>query len=164
VPGRDAVAQHRGPAHHRLPRHLPGGQPLRRYPDPVRVPPRERPARGWNDQPQTMAGVLEAGRDADAIVFTGYYHKPENAAYLRAQGVPLPYGEHDYVWTHGLGEQRRYAIQHTLRYQIWELDQPHYLRSHGSAAHGHASDPGQAAYLTTLRDQLTAQTRYTDDY
>jgi DNA repair photolyase len=51
---------------------------------------------GWNDQPETMAGVLEAGRDADAIVFTGYYHKPENAAYLHAQGVPLPYSEQDF--------------------------------------------------------------------
>ena len=51
---------------------------------------------GWNDQPATMAHVLHTGRHADAIVFTGYYHKPENTAYLRAQGVPLPYGEQDY--------------------------------------------------------------------
>jgi DNA repair photolyase len=214
---------------------------------------------GWNDQPETMAGVLEAGRDADAIVFTGYYHKPENAAHLHAQGVPLPYSEQDFhrrkampaeldtavvaawrasgistplfrktscgvayahaspdynghwgvreicdicpaiqqqrcaddyrqpapgdvdrvlaqlgyhspyliedghVWTHGLGEQRRYAIQHTLRYQIWELDQPHYLHSHGRAPHGHTPDPGQAAHFTALRDQITEQARYTDD-
>jgi DNA repair photolyase len=214
---------------------------------------------GWNDQPATMAHVLATGRDADAIVFTGYYHKPENAAYLREQGVTLPYGEQDYhrrkalpaeldaaviaawrasgigtplfrktscgvayahaapdynghwgvreicdicpaaqqqrcagdhrqpgpadldrvlaqfgyrtpyliedghVWTHGLGEQRRYAIQHTLRYQIWELDQPHYLHAHGRAAHGHGPDPSQYGHLTALRDQLTTQTRYTDD-
>jgi DNA repair photolyase len=51
---------------------------------------------GWNDQPATMARVLDAGRDADAIVFTGYYHKPENAAWLRELGVPLPYGEEEY--------------------------------------------------------------------
>jgi len=51
---------------------------------------------GWNDQPATMAHVLDTGRDADAFVFTGYYHKPENATYLREQGVPLPYGEEDY--------------------------------------------------------------------
>ena len=214
---------------------------------------------GWNDPPATMAHVLDTGRHADAIVFTGYYHKPENAAYLHGQGVALPYGEHDYhrrkalpaeldaaiiaawrgsgiatplfrktscgvayahaaadynghwgvreicdicpaaqqqrcaddhlqpapadmervlaqlgyttpyliedghVWTHGLGEQRRYAIQHTLRFQIWELDQPHYLRSHGRAPHGHTTDPAQAAHVAALRDQLTAQTRYTDD-
>jgi hypothetical protein len=30
---------------------------------------------GWNDDPTTMARVLDSGRDADAIVFTGYYHK-----------------------------------------------------------------------------------------
>jgi DNA repair photolyase len=214
---------------------------------------------GWNDQPATMAHVLDTGRRADAIVFTGYYHKPENAAYLREQGVPLPYSEDDYhrrkampaeldaaviaawhasgittplfrktscgvayahnaadynghwgvreicdicpaaqqqrcagdyrqpapadmdrvlsqlgyetpyliedghVWTHGLGEQRRYAIQHTLRYQIWELDQPHYLHSHGRAPHGYNPDPAQAAHFTALRDHLTDETRYTDD-
>jgi len=214
---------------------------------------------GWNDQPATMAHVLATGRDADAIVFTGYYHKPENAAYLRDQGVPLPYSEQDYhrrkampaqldaavvaawrasgittplfrktscgvayahaapdynghwgvreicdicpriqqqrcaedhhqpapsdidrvlaqfgyitpyliedghVWTHGLGEQRRYAIQHTLRHQIWELDQPHYLHSHGRAPHGYTSEPGQAAHFAALRDQMSTQTRYTDE-
>ena len=214
---------------------------------------------GWNDQPTTMAHVLDTGRDADAIVFTGYYHKPENATYLRAQGVLLPYGEQDHhrrkampadldaaviaawrasgiatplfrktscgvayahgvpdynghwgvreicdicpatqqrrcaddhrqptpadmnrvlamfgyqtpyviedghVWTHGLGEQRRYAIQHTLRYQIWELDQPHYLHAHGRAPHGHSLDVAQVGHFTALREQLITQTRYTDD-
>lgn len=214
---------------------------------------------GWNDDPATMAHVLATGHHADAIVFTGYYHKPQNDAYLREQGVTLPYGQQDYhrrkampaeldaaviaawrasgigtplfrktscgvayahaapdynghwgvreicdicpvaqqqrcaddhrqpdpadmdrilgqlgyrtpyliedghVWTHGLGEQRRYAIQHTLRYQIWELDQPHYLHAHGRAPHGHAPDPAQAGHLTALRGQLTTQTRYTDD-
>ena len=48
---------------------------------------------GWNDHPATMARVLDTGRDADAIVFTGYYHKPQNAAYLHGQGVALPYGD-----------------------------------------------------------------------
>jgi hypothetical protein len=51
---------------------------------------------GWSDQPGTMAHVLDTGRDADAIVFTGYYHKPENAAYLRGQDVELPYSDGDY--------------------------------------------------------------------
>lgn len=46
---------------------------------------------GWNDDPATMARVLDAGRDADAIVFTGYYHKEKNAAYLRSLGVEVPY-------------------------------------------------------------------------
>lgn len=48
---------------------------------------------GWNDQPETMAAVLEVGRAADAIVFTGYYHKEENAEYLRSLGVEVPYAD-----------------------------------------------------------------------
>jgi hypothetical protein len=51
---------------------------------------------GWNDSPDTMAHVLEAGRDVDAIVFTGYYHKPENADHLRNLGVDVPYAD-DYA-------------------------------------------------------------------
>ncbi|HET6288754.1 MAG TPA: hypothetical protein VFG15_18655 [Amycolatopsis sp.] len=50
---------------------------------------------GWNDQPATMARVLDVGRDADAIVVTGYYHKPENAEFITSLGVPLPYGIDD---------------------------------------------------------------------
>jgi hypothetical protein len=50
-----------------------------------------------------------------------------------------------HIWTHGLGEQRRYAIQHTLRHQIWELDQPHYLHAHVRSPLGHTPDPSQAA-------------------
>jgi len=48
---------------------------------------------GWNDDTATMARVLDAGRAADAIVFTGYYHKQENADYLRSLGVEVPYGD-----------------------------------------------------------------------
>lgn len=50
---------------------------------------------GWNDDPDTMAHVLGVAADAgvDALVFTGYYHKEENAAHLRSLGVPVPYGE-----------------------------------------------------------------------
>ena len=51
---------------------------------------------GWNDAPETMRHVLDVGDAVDAIVFTGYYHKPENATYLRAQGVELPYDEDDF--------------------------------------------------------------------
>src|SRR5262249_2448895 len=53
--------------------------------------------------------------------------------------------EDGHVWTHGLGEQRRYAIQHTLPHHTWELDQPHYLHAHGRSPHGHPADPGQVA-------------------
>jgi hypothetical protein len=39
--------------------------------------------------------------------------------------------EDGHAWTHGPGEQRRYAIQHALKFQIWELDQPHLIHAHG---------------------------------
>ncbi|MCW6007782.1 hypothetical protein K1W54_25010 [Micromonospora sp. CPCC 205371] len=212
----------------------------------------------WNDSPDTMAAVLDVGRDVDAIVFTGYYHKPENAGYLQELGVDVPYadeyarrkvmpaeldarvvaawrrsgistplfrktscgvafahGAPDYnghwgvrelcdicpaaqrqrcaddyrepsaedmdavlaqlgyttdyliedghVWTHGLGEQRRYAIQHTLRHQIWELDQPHYLHAHGRSLLGHAPDPYQVAALASVRAQFENAAWYEDD-
>jgi DNA repair photolyase len=50
---------------------------------------------GWNDDHDTMAHVLGVAAHAgvDAIVFTGYYHKEENAAHLRELGVQVPYGE-----------------------------------------------------------------------
>jgi DNA repair photolyase len=213
---------------------------------------------GWNTAPETMAGVLAAGRDVDAIVFTGYYHKPENAEYLRGLGVEVPFGddyarrktlpaeldalvvnawresgiatplfrktscgvayahgvadynghwgvrelcdicpekqrklciagyqeptaagmdrvlaqlgystdyviEPGHVWTHGLGEQRRYAIQHTLRHQIWELDQPHFLHAHGRQLLGHEVDPQQAEQFAEVRDKFTLAAQYEDD-
>jgi hypothetical protein len=213
---------------------------------------------GWNDQPETMHHVLTAGRDADAIVFTGYYHKPENAAYLRSLGVPVPYGhDHDrrkvlpagldarvitawrdsgiaaplfrktscgvsaahatadynghwgvrdlcdicpaaqaarcraahirptlgqfqdlldsfgyqsdyliddgHVWTHGLGEQRRYALQHALGYQIWELDQPHFPRAHGRSLTGYQPTGTEHGELAALRQRFTARARQDDD-
>jgi DNA repair photolyase len=216
---------------------------------------------GWNDAPETMRHVLDVGDAADATVFTGYDHKPENATYLRGQGVNLPYDEADFhrrktmpaeldarviaawrasgtttplfrktscgvsfahdlpdynghwgvrelcdicptaqqdlcaadhrapsptefeqvldglgytspylidaarghVWTHGLGEQRRYPIQHTLRYQIWELDQPHYLHAHGRSLTGHGPNEEEREHLTAIRERFTATTRFDED-
>ena len=50
---------------------------------------------GWNDDPDTMAHVLGVadGAQVDALVFTGYYHKEENANHLRDLGVDVPYGD-----------------------------------------------------------------------
>lgn len=213
---------------------------------------------GWNDSPQTMAHVLDVGRDVDAIVFTGLYHKAENATYLRGQGVQVPFGddyhrrktmpgdldarvvaawkasgintplfrktscgvayahqiadynghwgvrelcdicpaaqqrrcaddhtqpspadmqrtldqfgyesqfliEDGHVWTHGLGEQRRYALQHTLRYQIWELDQPHFLHAHGRSLNGHHVPDQQADAFNQIRAAFTTDARYSDE-
>lgn len=50
---------------------------------------------GWNDQPDTMAHVLDVGRAVDALVFTGCYHKRENAEYIASLGIELPYGLDD---------------------------------------------------------------------
>jgi DNA repair photolyase len=214
---------------------------------------------GWNDDDQTMAHVLDVGRDVDAIVFTGLYHKAENAAYLQEQGVTVPYGEdefhrrktmpHDldarvvaawhisgistplfrktscgvayahrtadynghwgvreicdicpldqqkrcadayrqptgqdmhevldrfgydsdfliedgHVWTHGLGEQRRYALQHTLQFQIWELDQPHFLHAHGRSLTGHGTPDHQADAFDQVRARFAHAARFNDD-
>lgn len=214
---------------------------------------------GWNDQTETMAHVLAIGSRTDAIVFTGYYHKPENATYLRDQGLELPYDEADFhrrkimpaeldarvvaawresgirtplfrktscgvsaahqlpdynghwgvqelcdicpaaqralcavshqqptrakfrtvldqlgytsdyliddghIWTHGLGEQRRYAIQHTLGYQIWELDQPHFLHAHGRSTTGHHPSDDEHQRLAGLRREFTTAARFDDD-
>jgi DNA repair photolyase len=212
---------------------------------------------GWNDQPETMHHVLQAGQDADAIVFTGYYHKPENATYLRSLGVTIPYDHFDrrkvlpaeldarvigawresgittplfrktscgvsaahavadynghwgipelcdicplaqadlcraahaqpttdqfrdilksfgydsdfliedgHIWTHGLGEQRRYALQHSLGYQVWELTQPHYLGAHGRSLTGHQPTPSEHDQFAALRHQFADQARYDDD-
>ncbi len=209
---------------------------------------------GWNDQPGVMQHVLTAGRNADAIVFTGYYHKEENASYLRELGVKVPYEEFsrrkvlpaeldarvtaawrksgipvplfrktscgvsaahqaaDYnghwgirelcdicpavqvnrcrdnhrtpspvdldlvladlgyrtsyliedghVWTHGLGEQRRYAIQHALRFQIWELDQPHLLHAHGRALTGYQPSATELRRLAATRAEFTRQAQF----
>ena len=213
---------------------------------------------GWNDAPEQMAQVLDVGRDADAIVFTGYYHKPENADHLRDLGVDVPYDDHyqrrkvlpadldarvvaawrtsgittplfrktscgvtyahgvaDYnghwgvpelcdicplaqqhrcaaahrsptneefrrvlddrgydapfliedghVLTHGLGEQRRYAIQHTLGHQIWEADHPHLGLAHGRALEGYEPTPEEQRQLTDARARLAQQARFDDD-
>ncbi|GII95124.1 hypothetical protein [Sinosporangium siamense] len=215
---------------------------------------------GWNDTPETMAGVLEVGRHVNAIVFTGYYHKEENAGHLRDLGVEVPYGtgwerrkvlpaevdarvvqawkdsgiatplfrkascgvtyahrEADYnghlgvpelcdicpaaqlarctdahraptraefraalesfgydettpflvedghVLTHALGEQRRYALQHALGYQIWEVDHPHLHAAHGRALQGYEPGEDDLRVLADARDRLTESARYDDD-
>src|SRR5690606_15640144 len=48
---------------------------------------------GWNDDEETMLKVLEIGKLCDAIVFTGYYNKKENAEYFDEIGVGAPYSD-----------------------------------------------------------------------
>ena len=67
-----------------------------------------------------------------------------------------------HVWTHGLGEQRRYAVQHTLQFQIWELDQPHFLHAHGRSLTGH--NPSRPAdEFADLRARFTRAQRFGDE-
>ncbi|RKS07326.1 DNA repair photolyase [Nocardiopsis sp. Huas11] len=217
---------------------------------------------GWNDDPDTMRGVLDVADRAqvDALVFTGYYHKQENAAYLRELGVEVPY-EDDYqrrkvlpaeldarvvqawkehgttvplfrktscgvtcahqvpdynghwgvpelcdicpasqrqrcaddyhpptedeirgvladfgydtdapflvedghVLTHALGEQRRYALQHALRYQVWEVDHPHAHRAHGRTLNGYTLSEEEQRQLEQARERLATAARHEDD-
>jgi hypothetical protein len=62
-----------------------------------------------------------------------------------------------------LGEQRRYALQHALGYQVWELSQPHYLGAHGRSLTGHQPAPAEHASLATLREKFTSQAQQEDD-
>jgi hypothetical protein len=95
-------------------------------------------------------------------------HTPPTPADMDAVLAQLGYHtdyliEDGHVWTHGLGEQRRYAIQHTLRYQIWELDQPHYVHAHGRSLHGHTADEGESEALAAVRERFARAARYEDD-
>ena len=85
---------------------------------------------------------------------------------LDGLGYSSPYlidAERGHVWTHGLGEQRRYPIQHTLRYQIWELDQPHYLHAHGRSLTGHGPVGEEHEHLASIRERFTTATRFDED-
>jgi hypothetical protein len=58
--------------------------------------PRVRAILAEPDPPDQPAPTMPAGTGwdtLDAIVFTGYYHKEENATHLRGLGVEVPYGE-----------------------------------------------------------------------
>ncbi|MCK9869385.1 radical SAM protein [Nocardiopsis dassonvillei] len=217
---------------------------------------------GWNDDPDTMRAVLDVAHRAqvDALVFTGYYHKQENAEHLRGVGVEVPYeddyqrrkvlpGELDakvvrawrdhgtnvplfrktscgvtyahqvpdynghwgvrelcdicpaaqrqlcadahraptedefrglldefgydtdapflvedgHVLTHALGEQRRYALQHALGYQIWEVDHPHAPGAHGRTLRGYTLSEDEQRQLDDARERLAAAARHDDD-
>ena len=186
---------------------------------------------GWNDDSESFDRVLELADFTDAIVYTGYYHRPENLEYLNSVGVSVPYSddfarrkllpknlekkifkaytesgvkvplfrktscgvayahkipdynghwgvkelcdicpesqreicrkdyqgptdqnfqkllnefeydshflsEDGHIWTTGLGEERRYHLQHILRYQIWDIEKPHYKNQHGRSPFG----------------------------
>jgi DNA repair photolyase len=46
--------------------------------------------------------------------------------------------EDGHIWTSGLGEERRYHLQHTMGFQVWEREWPHLTRQHGRAPIGYS--------------------------
>jgi DNA repair photolyase len=212
---------------------------------------------GWNDDDASMRRVLDVARVADAIVFTGYYHRPENAEHIARLGIPVPYAdparrkimpsdlearvirahrdsgiavplmrktscgvafahaESDYnghwgvpevcdicpavqrercrsahrapaetemhevlqrfaydsdflvedghVWTAGLGEERRYHLQHTLGYQVWDVDWPHFPGRHGRAELGWQRTDAESGWHASTREAFHRRQIEEDD-
>ncbi len=71
--------------------------------------------------------------------------------------------EDGHVLTHALGEQRRYALQHALGYQVWEVDHPHLHTAHGRALQGYVLSDDEQAQLDQARERLAAGARFDDD-
>jgi hypothetical protein len=57
----------------------------------------------------------------------------------------------------------RYAIQHTLGFQIWELDQPHLLQAHGRSLTGYHLTGTEQHHLAKIRERFTQATRFDED-
>lgn len=185
---------------------------------------------GWNDDDESFERVFDMAKLVDAVVYTGYYHRPENYSHIRNIGLDVPYDgfarrkyfpseledrilaayqasgvsiplfrktscgvtfahnipdynghwgvnelcdicpqgqkslceksynqptriefenllnlydydtpfkiEDGHIWTEGLGEEKRYHLQHTLSYQIWDIDKPHFKDQHGRSPFG----------------------------
>jgi DNA repair photolyase len=59
-------------------------------------------------------------------------------AMLDKFGYKTPFDIHQgHVWTTGLGEERRYHLQHTFGFQVWDRDWPHLPGQHGRAPEGY---------------------------
>lgn len=212
---------------------------------------------GWNDDSDSFKRVFEMAQYVDSVVYTGYYHRPENFAYLKSIGIELNYGEFgrrkflsadidekiineyqkanikaplfrktscgvafthgtaDYnghwgvnelcnicpnsqreicgkhyvapsgddfqalldkykyqtsfliedghVWTEGLGEEKRYHIQHTLEYQVWDIEKPHFKNQHGRSPFGHVINQDDKAVYEQIRSEFHKTIKECDD-
>jgi DNA repair photolyase len=57
---------------------------------------------------------------------------------LDEYGYSTPFEiEEGHVWTSGLGEEKRYHLQHTLGFQVWDREWPHLPGQHGRAPLGY---------------------------
>lgn len=68
--------------------------------------------------------------------------------------------EDGHIWTEGLGEERRYYLQHFLGYQIWDIDWAHHKFSHGRATIGNKTD---LEWHNQVRERFNNQARFEDD-
>jgi DNA repair photolyase len=212
---------------------------------------------GWNDDSESFNRVLNVAQYADAIVYTGYYHRPENFAYLKSRGLNVSYGdfarrkflpkelegrifeaynrsglqvplfrktscgvayanrlpdynghwgvnelcdicpqaqkelctreykaptrqafqslldsygyktmfliEDGHIWTEALGEEKRYHLQHSLGYQVWDIEKPHFKDQHGRSPFGHIPDENNLAWHEKVKEQFYNDIIETDD-
>ena len=212
---------------------------------------------GWNDDFQSFSRVFQVAQHVDAIVYTGYYHRPENFAYLKSIGINVSYGdfarrkffpkeleerifegynksgltvplfrktscgvtyvhnvsdynghwgvnelcdicpqaqkdlcnkeykapknedfqklldtyhyetpfliEDGHIWTEGLGEEKRYHLQHTLGYQIWDIEKPHFKDQHGRSPFGQLPDEKNLSWYTEIKNRFYNDIKENDD-
>lgn len=212
---------------------------------------------GWNDDDESIDRALNAAKYADAIVYTGYYHRPENAEHLRKIGIYVPdddyarrklmpqnlekkildryrssglnvpmfrktscgvsfvqnvadYNGHwgvnelcdicpdkqkeicrnayktptiqefesllnkyDYdttfniddghIWTEGLGEEKRYHLQHILGYQIWDIMKPHFKYQHGRSPAGQNTNNEYEEWYQAKKENFFNNLKPTND-
>jgi hypothetical protein len=58
---------------------------------------------------------------------------------LNEYGYNTPFEvEEGHIWTSGLGEEKRYHLQHTLGFQVWDREWPHLPGQHGRAPLGYS--------------------------
>lgn len=212
---------------------------------------------GWNDDAESFERVFNVAQYTDAIVYTGYYHRPENYAYLKKIGLEISYGdfarrkflpkelenrvfeaynksgleiplfrktscgvtytqqlpdynghwgvnelcdicpqaqrelcdreykaptktefqklldtynydtpfliEDGHIWTEGLGEEKRYHLQHTLGYQVWDIEKPHFKNQHGRSPFGHLQKEEDKDWYEKIKHQFYNEVKENDD-
>ena len=95
-------------------------------------------------------------------------HQPPTAGQFRRVLTQLGYdtptlADGGHLWTHGLTEQQRYPIQHQPRFQVWDLDLPHFAHAHGRSLLGYQPGEQERADVAAARERLTARARFDDD-
>ncbi|MEV4517549.1 hypothetical protein AB0K00_52415 [Dactylosporangium sp. NPDC049525] len=57
----------------------------------------------------------------------------------------------------------RLVVQHLTRYQVWNVDSPHFPGAHGRSLHGHTICEADRAAVDAARAELAAAARFEDD-